>query len=257
MSPRVWNFIKIAAAATGALALLLAVLAFGTWKAAQHEESWYVEAVAAAEPDSQKQQAAAGDEFERQALDFRNEARRRGQWQAVFTDEHINGWLASDLQEKFPDLLPDHVHDPRVKIDEDFARAAFRVVTPQVDSVVIVGVDLYLTETPNELAVRFRDARAGLVPLPLKRVTDIATRAAEKTNIIIRWAHNDGDPVALIQIPERVDGIDGQLIVENVDVRDGEVYLSGRTVKDDGTGGSTNVQGVIVSQLFRSDTLHR
>ncbi len=37
-----------------------------------------------------------------------------GHWSAVFTDEQINGWLAADLPEKFPQLLPPEIQDPRV-----------------------------------------------------------------------------------------------------------------------------------------------
>ena len=252
-----WKFFKYASAFLAITLVVLAILAFGTFKAAQHEEQWYAEAVAAAEPELEAKRAEAGDELERHALELRNEARHSGEWQAIFTEEQINGWLASDLDEKFPDMLPTYVHDPRVKIEQDHARAAFRVTHSQIDTVIIVGVDLYLTENQNELAVRFHQAHAGLVPLPLKRITDVAEQAAKKTNIDLSWGQNGGDPVALIQIPEKVKDVEGVLILENIEVRDGEVYLTGRTVKSDGTGGSTNVQRVIVSQIFRSETLHR
>jgi hypothetical protein len=46
-------------------------------------------------------------------------------------------------------------------------------------------------------------------------------------------------------------------LVEQVEVRDGSIHLSGRTVRPDGSGGSTNVQRVIVSQLFKNETNHR
>ena len=252
-----WKFVKYLAASLFTLVLILGILAFVAWRASKHEEPWYLEAVSAEEPGVQAQRIEAGDEFERHALELRNEARQTGDWEAVFTQEQVNGWLASDLNEKFPEMLPRYVHDPRVKIEQDHARAAFRITNSQIDAVIIVGVDLYLTENPNELAVRFHEAHAGLVPLPLRRVTDVANAAAKKTNIQMRWSHNGGDPVALIQIPQKVKDVEGHLIVENVEVREGEVYLSGRTVKPDGSGGSTNVQRVIVGQLFRSETLHR
>ena len=102
--------------------------------------------------------------------------------------------------------------------------------------------------------LHFRDAKAGLVPLPLKRSTDVAEKAAEKTNISLKWQQNSGDPVALIQIPEQVEDVEGRLIVENIEVRDGEVYLSGRTVKPDGSGGNSNVPRAIAGQLFNSNS---
>ncbi len=252
-----WKFFKYSAIVLCALVVIAVVLFFVAKRAWQHEATWYAEAVSAAEPEVQQRRAEAGDEFERQALDLRNEARRQGQWEAVFTDAQINGWLAMDLNAKHPDMLPSTVHDPRVKFEQDMAQVAFRVVTKQVESVIIVGVDLYLTENDNELAVRFREAHAGLLPVPMKKVIDIVNKAAVKTNIPVTWSQNEGDPVSLIQIPEIVEQIDGRLLVEHVEVRDGSIYLSGRTVRPDGSGGSTNVQRVIVSQLFTNETNHR
>ncbi|MCA9269625.1 MAG: hypothetical protein KDA41_14185, partial [Planctomycetales bacterium] len=250
------KLLKIAALLLTVTTVLALLLAAGAWKASQHEEPWYVEAVAV-EPAQQEEQAEQGDRLERQALDLRNEARHTGTWEAKFTDAEINGWLAYDLPEKFPKTLPSTVHEPRVKLNADMAKIAFRVVTKQFDSVFIVGIDLYLTDNPNELAVRFRSARAGLLPMPMKNVTDIVSKAAAKANLPIRWSQNEGDPVALVQIPERFDKIEGRLEIDNVEVRDGEVYFSGQTTRDDGSGGTTNVQHIIVSHLLLNPTTQR
>ena len=58
--------------------------------------------------------AVEGDEFEVRILNLQNDARSNEQWQAIFTEAQINGWIASDVPEKFPDLLPDAVLEPRV-----------------------------------------------------------------------------------------------------------------------------------------------
>jgi hypothetical protein len=247
---RVWRFLAIA----GGVLLLLGIAALlAAWWATQQEDEWYQQAIAPAAPEVEQEKAAAADEFERQALDLRNEARDSGAWEAKFSDAQINGWLAYDLKEKFPKALPSTVADPRVKFEPDEAKVACRLKIDSVDSVVVVGIDLYLTETPNQLAVRFRNARAGLLPLPMKRVTDTVRKAAEKGKVMIDWQQIDGDPVALVEIPEHFEQIEGRLIVEKVEVREGEIVLGGRTVREDGSGGSTDVQHIIVSQLWEKD----
>ena len=253
-SHRVGKYLRYAAIFLGIALVLAACGVFALWQASQHEDEWYIQAVAAAEPAQTKE---AGDEFERQALDLRNEARRTGQWQAVFTDEQVNAWLANDLIEKFPDRLPSSVSDPRVKFETDMAKLACRVTTSKGASVVVVGIDFYLTEQSNELAVRLRDARAGLVPMPKKRILDMVKKAARQSDVPVRWSQNEGDPVGLVNIPEQFEQIEGRLVLESVEVREGEIFLSGRTVRDDGSGGTTDVQRVIVSQMTDTDTVHR
>lgn len=257
MVRRVSKILKFAAILLGALAVLLVLAMLGAWQASQHEEEWYVEATTDVEPVVQEQLAEAGDELERQALNLRNEARHRGIWEAVFTDDQVNGWLAFDLKEKFPGKLPSTVRDPRVKFDANDAKVAFRVKTSKVDSVVVVAVDVYLTEQPNEVAVRLHDARAGLLPLPKKRVIDTVNKAARKANVRVTWAQNEGDPVALFVVPEQIKQIEGRLELEAVEVRDGEIYFTGRTIRADGSGGTTNVQNVIVSHLFDKRKVQR
>jgi len=256
---RVWKFLKYVGVACGILLGLIVLLGavLYIWRPWEHEEEWYVEVTAPAEPVAREKQVEAGEEFERQALDLRNDARHTGAWEASFTDTQVNGWLANDLNEKFPGRLPTTIQDPRVKFVADNAKIAFRVKTTKMDAVIIVGVDVYLTDKPNELALRLRDAHAGLLPLPKKQVVDTVTKAAAKLNVPVVWSQNDGDPVALLQIPEQIEQIDGRLTLETVEVRDGEIHFTGRTLKPDGSSGTTNVQGVILSHLFLNRNIQR
>src|SRR5262245_66308041 len=92
------------------LALTIALSAF--YRATQQAPQFYREALAAA-PRSQHDE---GQRFERQALALHNQLQHTGRWEVRFTQDEINGWLASELPEKFPELLPHGVSDPRVAI---------------------------------------------------------------------------------------------------------------------------------------------
>ena len=87
---------------TVVLAVLLGAGLYLLKRAAQKEPEFYQQALRA-EP---AQQEVAGDELEQEVLELHNEVRQPGVWEAVFTEEQINGWLAADLPEKFPRGLP-------------------------------------------------------------------------------------------------------------------------------------------------------
>ena len=64
-----------------------------------------------------QEEAQAGDELERQVLDLRNELRSEGRFNVEFSHDQINGWLAADLPDKFPQLLPRGVSEPRIAFE--------------------------------------------------------------------------------------------------------------------------------------------
>lgn len=214
----------------GTAALLLGLLAIlgilGAYFASRQVPSFYVEALAAETPA----QAEAGDELERRALQLRNEVQRAGQWEATFTQEQVNGWLAVDLIEKFPQLLPEEVQSPRVAISKEEVQLAFRYHSAEIDTVVSLAASVALTDEPNVIAVRIRRARAGALPIPLTQFLDQVADAVQGTDLEIRWSQVDGDPVALIRLPrEHTNLPDRELRLERIQLRDGAAELGGRT----------------------------
>jgi hypothetical protein len=199
---------------------------YGAWKATQQAPEFYQTALHK-EPEKQKEKGAA---LEKQVLELHNEVRHTGRWEASFSDEQINGWLAADLPVKFPNALPKGVSEPRVAIEADEAQVACKYDSPKISTVFSMSVEISLTEEPNVVAVRIRKARAGLLPISLKQILDHATRYANKSEIPLRWVQENGDPVALVTVPsERKEFIHRRIHIETVELRDGEVYLAGRT----------------------------
>jgi len=179
-------------------------------------------------------QAAAGDELERRVLTLRNDFQADGFWEATFTEEQLNGWLASDLPEKFGDVLPDGISDPRISIGDQRLQIACRVENSKFETVVSLSVDLNLTQEANVLAISVRHARAGKLPIPLKRFLDDITNASMEAEIDIRWVHDDGIPVALVPISIQQDkSSENSICLDVIEVRRGEIYLAGRTRSKD------------------------
>jgi hypothetical protein len=216
----------VAGVAAVVVIVVLAIAIGAAYRATKHVPQFYEQALQA-DPTVQR---TAGDELERRALDLRNEAQRGGAWEAIFTEEQINGWLAVDLIEKFPELLPEHVESPRMRITPEEVQLACRYQSEQVDTVVSLALTVTLTEEPNVVAVRIKRARAGALPIPLNQFLEQITAAAHGSDLDVRWLQEDGDPVALLRLPqEHTDLPDRKLHLERFELREGEAFLSGRT----------------------------
>lgn len=206
---------------------LAAGVHFGLNQALQQSPGFYLEAVAI--PSAHQKEA--GHEFERNVLALHNDLQQTGQWKRVFSDSQINGWLAVDLPDKFPDLLPPTIRQPRIGLAPKQLQIAFQYETEQLATVVSLCLEIGLADEPNTLAVRVCSAQAGWVPIPLKDFLDHISEAARRADIMLRWAQQDGDPVALITIPHEHDAKDQEkFVLEMIEISQGELIIAGRSV---------------------------
>jgi hypothetical protein len=206
------------------LLLVAAVALFFVYRASQRVPEFYRQALAA----DPKEQRKAGDRVVERAAALHNDIRRQRRWQAVFTAEEINGWLAVQLQENDPDVLPEGLRDPRVAIEPDGVTLAAHAEQGGISTVLSLKLEPYV-ESPEVLAVRIHKARAGDVPLPLGRVIERAEEAARHARLHLTWKQADGDPVALITIPlvEVDKNKQAQLRLESVRLEPGRIIVTG------------------------------
>jgi hypothetical protein len=212
------------------LAVVVTGLWYGTSRSLQYVPDFYEEAVHL-DPEAQRR---GSEELLERVTAMTNDARRGGSWEAIFTNDQINGWMAVDMQENHPDLLPPGVTDPRVVVEPQRVRFACRYEYGRFKTVYNVELDLYMPE-PNLLAVRINKARAGILPVPIKQIVDGIAEGADRLNLQVQWLQTDGDPVALIRMDPKTneanrhqDDETTELWVETIELRDGEVFLAGR-----------------------------
>jgi hypothetical protein len=211
--------------------LVLVVLAFcagGLYYATQRVPDFYVEALE--NTPAAEQQREQSDALERDALRLHNESGHVGDWEAVFTDTQLNAWLAVDLPEKHGNALPNGISEPRVKITAERVMIAFQYEQEGVSTVVSVAAELYLTDTPNQLAVRILGVHAGWLPVPLKRYLDEMSERTRAQGIPVFWTQEREDPVALVQLPtDHPDFANRGVELKSVELREGEIRFAGRT----------------------------
>jgi hypothetical protein len=212
------------------LGLVAIVVALGLLLTAAHyafrqEPAFYREAMQA----GQELQADDGEQLARRVLQLHNDTRQAGGWEASFSAEQINSWLATDLQEKFPNVVPPQFQNPRLAIEQNLVRLACWYNDPPTNTILSLDLDLHLTDEPNVIAIHIHKARAGVVPVPLVQVFNTVSDFARRANIELSWANMSTDPVALVTIPSHREQWTQLLHLEALEVRDGEIYLSGRT----------------------------
>lgn len=218
--------IRYLLATTAVVLGLTGMACFGLYRAAQREPQFYRLAMRAAPIENQE----AGDALEQRVFDLHNEVRAIGTWEAVFTEEQVNGWLVSDLPEKFPNILPLGTQEPRVAIDSKAIRVACRFDNGNFKTIISMALDVDLTTEINTLAVRVSQLRAGALPVPLKQFIDKISVAASRGEILLKWRQIDGDPVALITVPvTHEDYAHREIYVDTIELREGEIYLAGHT----------------------------
>jgi len=214
-----WVCCGLLVAAVGALAALY-------W-ASQYVPEFYRRALEI-DPEDPGQQELSGQMLQG-AMDVVSAAKKKGPWHALFTAEQINAWLAVDMPRKHKELLPPSFEAPRVAIEGEQMTVACRFRHGSLTSVLTLTVKPYLSAAePNVLALEICKARAGRLPLPLKRVLDEISAAAAQAKVQLHWRYVGGSPVAQITLPEPHES--GRLVwIEALELEDGKIYVAGRT----------------------------
>ncbi len=211
----------------GALVVLLAAGGIWLWLAVRHVPHFYADALAV-DPAIEKQ---ASDKMLRRTVALSNDLRRGGHWEATFTAEQINGWMAIDRAQNHPQLMPHELHDPRLAIHEGQVIVGCRYESGQVITVLSLTADVYL-QSPNVLAFRIERARAGAIPLPLKDMTKKLVAACENLGCAVELREVGSDPVLLVTLPvPSGSSHGGKVLLESVELREGELHVSGETVR--------------------------
>lgn len=220
---RLKKVLIISAVVAASLVLLVGVTLFALWRASQVVPEFYSDVL---DDDSQRRQLAS-DTMIQKATVLASDVRKAGRWEAIFTEEELNGWLAVDLEQNHPGALPPEVVDPRVALEDGSLKLGCRTRWGGLETVLSLTMEVYLDE-PGVVGLRLRNVRAGALPLPMADVLEQIGQLGGRQGYLVRWQQSGGDPVALIQVDPVVKG-DKIVTIDNLELAEGEIYLSGTT----------------------------
>lgn len=216
--------IRITLATFGGLTVAAALIALAIFLSLAGAPAFYQAAVerdpALSEEDN--------DQCLQRAAALASDLQSTGEWQAIFSADQINGWLAVDLARNYGQSLPPQIINPRIDFHSGSATLACTYRHTGHETVMSIAFDLYLSE-PNVVALRLRRVRAGLLPVPLADLLRAIAQAGHGFGLLVQWRQVDGDPVALVHLSHNASD-ESQLQLEAIELREGEIYIAGRTM---------------------------
>jgi len=205
-------------------ACLLVGIAVSAWLSLTYEPSYYREIVNLPRRDRE----ANAKQFVTSSLQLSNDIRNESLWEAVFSDQEVNAWLAQDLLTHFAEHIPPEVREPRVIFETDRIVLAFRYEQLGVETVITV-IAKPRVPRDNLLELTIESVRAGILPVYADGVFDRIVGHARSKGIDVSWKRRDGYPVVSLFYspnPQRND-----VRLENLQLRTGQIRLAGRSEK--------------------------
>ncbi len=169
--------------------------------------------------------------FVAQSLQLRNDICNEPTWEAVFSDQEVNAWLAQDLVTHFADQLPPEVHDPRVLFETNRVILAFQLDKGGIQSVISVVARPRVPQG-NTVELTLEKIRAGILPVPADNVLDRIIDHARHHGVDVQWWRRDGYPVVVLRYTPNLTRDDVQL--QEMDIRTGQIRLAGRSDRTKG-----------------------
>lgn len=201
----------------------------GAYFLSQQEPEFYQEALRQTPEVAQKK----GAELENTVMDLYNAVLEQGNWRGEVSQDQINGWLATELSKKFPELLPkEFVADPRVAITKGEISIAGRANYQGIRGIVVAKLDIFKTDQRDQFAIRFRSIQAGVIPIPINSFADEISKGLNRSGYQTNWTELEGDPILTVVVPEEDLLIQTiyRVSVETIDLEEKKIVVSGTTI---------------------------
>lgn len=210
-----------------ALAAVLAALAF--W-ALTYQPAFYRTALVQFDaPEKRDRQAAS---FTLAVTQLADEIEHQDRWSQQFSEQSLNGWLAKELSEKFAELLPAGIEQPRVRFEQDELQIGFRARRGIWSGIVSARLRVWVARR-NQLACEIQSLRAGLAPIPADDMLQSLVDGLNQAGWRVEWKSGDGADVLLVTLDAetRAPHERPRPVLEALELVPGKLRVSGRRSK--------------------------
>jgi hypothetical protein len=203
----------------------------GLWMLVRYEPPLYL--LAAVPPGEDRHRLSA--DCQRELFQLYNSLRDHDDheertWTYHFTDKQLNSYLSEDfvrsrLEEH---LLPEGIREPRVVVEADKVRLAFRYGSGLWSTVISIDLQIWLPEgEANVVALKLVGFHAGAMPISAQSLLERISEVGRNNGIAVDWYRDDGYPVALLRL--QADQSHPTLELEGVLLDQGRITIQGRT----------------------------
>jgi hypothetical protein len=157
---------------------------------------------------------------------------RRAEWQASFSEAQINSFFEEDfLSPGYADkLLPDNVTQPRVVLQQDKIRLAFRYGKPPWSTVISIDFRVWLAPKEcNVVVLELQSLHAGSLPISAHSLLEQLSEIIRKRNIDVTWYRHNGNPAAVLRFQTDQPRPTVQLL--QLQLGNGMLRLAGRSLE--------------------------
>jgi hypothetical protein len=164
----------------------------------RHEPAVYVQKAPPLGEERKKQ----SDQFLAECFGLANQMQDKREWHGQFSEEQINSFFEDYFlnSESGKGTLPEGISEPRIGIEPDMIRLAFRYGTERWNTVISIDVRVWLAaREPNVVVLELQALRAGSLPISAQSLLDRIAETARAHNVELTWYRHNGNPVALIR----------------------------------------------------------
>lgn len=211
---------------------ILACLACGVgaalWILVRYEPNIYLQA--AVPPGEQRHQMS--EKCSRELMELYNAVASpdEQEWGHRFTDIEINSYLAEHFVQSHLNehVLPEGISEPRLVIEPDKIRVAFRYGAGLWSSIVTIDLRIWLVKgEPNVVALKLVGFHAGALPISAQSLLESITKTCQDNGIGVDWYRDEGAPVALLRF--QAEQPRPTLELETIKLEPGAIHIEGRT----------------------------
>jgi len=186
---------------------------------------------AAGVPARPEERQQAAKSLVQETTNLINNIKHTDAWSATFKQSEVNSWFAEELpQEKYSDIVPEGVSNPRLAIQDGFLQLGFRFRKSGWSGIVSLQLKPWI-QKQNQLAIEIEGIRAGIVPIPLEDMLHELTRHLVEEGWKVTWTHANGNDVVLIDLSKQNPDAP---VLEGLAVIEGEVRVQGRRKQPEG-----------------------
>src|SRR5262245_22856002 len=164
-----------------------------------HEPSVYARA---SQPEGDERKHLSG-EFNSEFVQLYEGIRNQSVWGATFTEKSVNSYFEEDFIRTgiSKSILPEGVSAPRVVIEPDKVRLAFRYQIGPWNTIITIDMRVWLANKrePNVIALELQGLHAGSLPIAAQSLLEQISETARQNGIEVIWYRYHGNPVALLR----------------------------------------------------------
>lgn len=211
------------------LLVLLVVVAGGlysTYQATQQAPEFYT--VVAAKPLAPSNAPPVRVVADQQIEEAETAARVKSNWRFEFTQDQVNEFLANELPEQAPNLLPKSIKDPRIKIEPGKALLGCQYDSERFKAVLWVETEAAVAEDGKSIKLIPKSAGAGMLPMPLARLFERLKGLRGNTGaLVIEFNDQPPESIVLRIRPEAIDPEQADYRIDSIRLESEKITLEG------------------------------